>query len=171
VQREGMKSHFLLGVDIWFSHDDKDRVEAIFAICDSQVLCGEVKTSMSEFTSDQITRYIGLTNPASRFAGGRARFPCTVRFPAAVPRDFPGNDRFVPSDRGGYVLIIQSFRQAAGNIFPVFHREGLALQGHAFSGRLACPREPFTTGRSSLVTPDSDVKSVSPVKPDCLDRL
>jgi hypothetical protein len=74
-------------------------------------------------------------------------------------------------DRECYFLIVQSFRQSAGKVFPVSHREGLALGGHARSCRLAYPREPFTTGRSSPAVADPDDKSSSPVKPDCLERL
>ena len=62
LRREAKKSHFLPGVDVWFSQDDSDRAEAdIFGIRDGHVLCGEVKTSASEFTPDQIARDVGLS--------------------------------------------------------------------------------------------------------------
>ena len=62
LQRQGKKSHFVPGVDVWFSQDLSDKPEAdIFGVRDGQVLCGEVKTSASEFTPDQITRDVDLT--------------------------------------------------------------------------------------------------------------
>jgi hypothetical protein len=62
LQRQGKKSHFLPGVDVWFSQDLNDKSEAdIFGVRDGQVLCGEVKTSASEFTQGQITRDVDLT--------------------------------------------------------------------------------------------------------------
>lgn len=62
LQREGKKSHFLPGVDVWFSQDDSDRAEAdIFGTRDGQVLCGEVKTSAREFTPNQIARDVDLS--------------------------------------------------------------------------------------------------------------
>ena len=62
LQREGKKSHFLPGIDVWFSQDGSDRAEAdIFGTRDGQVLCGEVKTSAAEFTADQITRDVDLS--------------------------------------------------------------------------------------------------------------
>ena len=52
LQRQGKKSHFVPGVDVWFSQDLSDKPEAdIFGVRDGQVLCGEVKTSASEFTT------------------------------------------------------------------------------------------------------------------------
>jgi hypothetical protein len=62
LKRQGSKSHFLPGVDVWFSHDLDDKAEAdIFGVRDGHVLCGEVKTSASEFTPDQITRDVNLS--------------------------------------------------------------------------------------------------------------
>jgi hypothetical protein len=80
---------------------------------------------------------------APRFSCGRAGLPCTIRLAPAVPCYFPGHDRFAPPDRSSYVLIFQSFRQSAGNVFPVFHGQRLARRGHVFSCRLAC-RESFS---------------------------
>ena len=46
LQRQGKQSHFLPGVDVWFSADDSDKAEAdIFGVRDGKVLSGEVKTS------------------------------------------------------------------------------------------------------------------------------
>jgi hypothetical protein len=62
LRREAKKSHFLPGVDVWFSQDDNDKAEAdIFGIRDGRVFCGEVKTSASAFTSDQIARDVDLS--------------------------------------------------------------------------------------------------------------
>jgi hypothetical protein len=62
LQRQAARSHFLPGVDVWFSQDDSDKAEAdIFGVRDGKILCGEVKTSASEFTPDQITRDIDLS--------------------------------------------------------------------------------------------------------------
>jgi len=62
LQRQGKKSHFLPGVDVWFSQDLSDKAEAdIFGVRDGQVLSGEVKTSASKFTPDQITHDVDLT--------------------------------------------------------------------------------------------------------------
>ena len=62
LQRQGARSHFLPGVDVWFSQDDSDRAEAdIFGTRNGQVICGEVKTNASEFTADQIARDVDLS--------------------------------------------------------------------------------------------------------------
>jgi hypothetical protein len=62
LQREGKQSHFLPGVDVWFSADDSDKAEAdIFGVRDGKVLSGEVKTSASEFTAEQVARDVKLS--------------------------------------------------------------------------------------------------------------
>jgi hypothetical protein len=62
LQRQGAKSHFLPGIDVWFSQDDSDQAEAdIFGVRDGQILCGEVKTTASQFTPDQIARDVDLS--------------------------------------------------------------------------------------------------------------
>lgn len=56
------RSHFLPGVDVWFSQDSNDKAEAdIFGVRDGKILSGEVKTSASEFTPEQITRDVELS--------------------------------------------------------------------------------------------------------------
>jgi hypothetical protein len=63
LERQGRRSYFLPGIDVWFGADDKDHAEVdIFGVRDGQVLAGEVKTSASEFTLDQITRDIALSS-------------------------------------------------------------------------------------------------------------
>ena len=63
LQRQGKQSHFLPGIDVWFSADGTDKAEAdIFGVRDGQVLSGEVKTSASEFTTEQITRDANLSS-------------------------------------------------------------------------------------------------------------
>lgn len=55
-------SYFLPGIDVWFSKDDTDRAEAdIFGVLDGAVLSGEVKTSTSEFTFEQVARDVRLS--------------------------------------------------------------------------------------------------------------
>ena len=62
LRRHGATAHFLPGIDVWFSQDDSDKAEAdIFGVWDGKVLCGEVKTSASEFTPDQIARDVSLS--------------------------------------------------------------------------------------------------------------
>lgn len=62
LQRQGTRSHFLPGVDIWFSQDDSDKAEAdIFGVRDGRILCGEVKTTASQFTPEQIARDVDLS--------------------------------------------------------------------------------------------------------------
>jgi hypothetical protein len=62
LQRQGKQSHFLPGIDVWFSADGSDKAEAdIFGVRDGRVLSGEVKTSASEFTPEQITRDVNLS--------------------------------------------------------------------------------------------------------------
>jgi hypothetical protein len=63
LERQGRRSYFLPGIDVWFGADDKDHAEVdIFGVRDGQVLAGEVKTSASEFTPEQITRDITLSS-------------------------------------------------------------------------------------------------------------
>jgi hypothetical protein len=63
LTRQGKRFHFLPGVNIWFDAEGQDKAEAdIFGVCDGQVFSGEVKTSSSEFTDDQITRDVGLSS-------------------------------------------------------------------------------------------------------------
>jgi len=47
-------------VDVWFGPDDKAEAD-VFGIRDGQILVGEVKTSATEFTPDQISRDITLS--------------------------------------------------------------------------------------------------------------
>jgi len=62
LQRQARQSYFLPGVDLWFSADGSDQAEAdIFGVRDGQVLSGEVKTSASQFTPEQITRDVDLS--------------------------------------------------------------------------------------------------------------
>lgn len=82
LQRQGKKSHFLPGVDVWFSQDDSDKAEAdIFGVRDGQVLCGEVKTSVSEFTTDQIVRDVNLS---ARLGGDAHILAATDNIPDEV---------------------------------------------------------------------------------------
>jgi hypothetical protein len=90
-------------------------------------------------------------------------------FPPAVPCDFPGHDRFVPPDRGSHVLIPSPFA-SDGKCLPRLPWSAASRAGPRFLLSSRVSRELFTTGRSSPAAPDSDVKSMSPVKPDCLDR-
>jgi hypothetical protein len=60
---QGTQCYFLPGIDVWFSTDDNDRAEAdLFGIRDGQILTGEVKTSASEFTSEQVSRDVALSS-------------------------------------------------------------------------------------------------------------
>jgi hypothetical protein len=59
-RRTARSSHFLPGVDVWFSEDDKGEAD-IFGVRDGKILCGEVKTSASEFTPDEIIHVINLS--------------------------------------------------------------------------------------------------------------
>ena len=62
LERQGKRSHFLPGVDVWFSADGTDKAEAdIFGVRDGQILIGEVKTSASQFTPDQVARDVSLS--------------------------------------------------------------------------------------------------------------
>jgi len=82
LQRQGQQSHFLPGVDVWFSADVSDKAEAdIFGVRDCKVLCGEVKTSASEFTPDQIIRDVGLS---SRLGADTHVLAATDSIPEAV---------------------------------------------------------------------------------------
>lgn len=48
---------------MWFSADGSEKAEAdIFGVRDGQVISGEVKTSASEFTPEQITRDVNLNS-------------------------------------------------------------------------------------------------------------
>lgn len=63
LRRQGKQSYFFPGVDVWFSTDDSDRAEAdLFGIRDGRILSGEVKTSASEFTNEQLSRDVGLSS-------------------------------------------------------------------------------------------------------------
>jgi hypothetical protein len=63
LRRGETQSHFFPGVDLWFSADDSDRAEAdLFGIRDGKILSGEVKTSASEFTPEQVTRDVALSS-------------------------------------------------------------------------------------------------------------
>ena len=99
---------------------------------------------------------------ATRFAGGRVCLPCTVRFPAAVPREFPRHDRFVTPIEVAMSLFSSPF---AGLREMSARPSRLTVRAWAprslLSSRMS--REPFTTGRLSPAASDSDVKSVSPV--------
>ena len=82
----------------------------------------------------------------------------------------PGYDRFVTPDRDPMSLFSSPFAKPR----EMSSRSSMKA-ACAWAPRSLLPfrasREIFTTGRSSPATPDSDVKPVSPVKPDCLDRL
>jgi hypothetical protein len=59
---QGAKSHFHPGVDVWFSQDVNDKRETdIFGVRDGKILSGEVKTSASQFTSEQLTGDVDLS--------------------------------------------------------------------------------------------------------------
>jgi hypothetical protein len=63
LRRQGTRSYFLPGVDVWFSTDDGDKAEAdIFGIRDGRILSGEVKTSASEFTDEEVRHVVGLSS-------------------------------------------------------------------------------------------------------------
>jgi hypothetical protein len=63
LRRQGRHSYFLPGIDVWFSVDDSDKREAdLFGVRDGQILTGEVKTSASEFTPEQIRRDVALSS-------------------------------------------------------------------------------------------------------------
>jgi hypothetical protein len=63
LTRQGKDFHFLPGVNIWFDAEGQDKAEAdIFGVCDGKVISGEVKTSSSEFTDDQIARDVRLSS-------------------------------------------------------------------------------------------------------------
>ena len=63
LRHQGAQCYFLPGVDLWFSTDDSDRAEAdLFGIRDGQILTGEVKTSASEFTAEQVSRDVALSS-------------------------------------------------------------------------------------------------------------
>jgi hypothetical protein len=48
---------------VWFRADDSDRAEAdLFGIRDGRILAGEVKTSASEFTPEQVSRDVALSS-------------------------------------------------------------------------------------------------------------
>jgi hypothetical protein len=63
LRHRGTHSHFLPGIEVWFSTDDSDKAEADrFGILDGRILSGEVKTSASEFTPEQISRDVALAS-------------------------------------------------------------------------------------------------------------
>jgi len=63
LRHQGTQCYFLPGIDVWFSADDSDRAEAdLFGIRDGQLLTGEVKTSASEFTPEQLSRDVALSS-------------------------------------------------------------------------------------------------------------
>jgi hypothetical protein len=82
LQRQAKQSHFLPGVDVWFSADDSEKAEAdIFGVRDGQVLSGEVKTRASEFTPEQVTRDVKLS---SRLGADTHILAATDDIPAEV---------------------------------------------------------------------------------------
>lgn len=82
LQRQGNQSHFLPGVDVWFSADDTDKAEAdIFGVRDGKVLSGEVKTGASQFTTQQVTRDVKLS---SRLGADTHILAATDDIPAEV---------------------------------------------------------------------------------------
>jgi hypothetical protein len=82
LQRHGKQSHFLPGVDVWFSADDSDKAEAdIFGVRDGKVLSGEVKTSASAFTAQQVNRDVKLS---SRLGADTHILAATDDIPAEV---------------------------------------------------------------------------------------
>lgn len=63
LRHQGTQSYFLPGIDVWFTGDDSDKAEAdLFGIRDGRILTGEVKTSASEFTAEQISRDVSLSS-------------------------------------------------------------------------------------------------------------
>ncbi|MGW2796006.1 hypothetical protein [Streptomyces sp. NPDC001269] len=54
-------SHFLPGTDLTFPEKEAPEESDIFGIWDEQVLAGEVKTSSSEFTTEQLQRDVQLS--------------------------------------------------------------------------------------------------------------
>jgi hypothetical protein len=63
LKRNGKRSYFLPGVDVWFNADGTDQAEAdIFGICDGKIIAGEVKTSASQFSPDQVVRDVSLSS-------------------------------------------------------------------------------------------------------------
>jgi hypothetical protein len=63
LQRQGKQSYFFPGIDVWFSADDSDRAEAdLFGIRDGRIISGEVKTSASQFTPEQLSRDVNLSS-------------------------------------------------------------------------------------------------------------
>jgi len=61
LKSAGKSSHFLPGIDTWFS-DGGQREADIFGVRDGQILSGEVKTSASEFTHEQIVHDVDLSS-------------------------------------------------------------------------------------------------------------
>jgi hypothetical protein len=63
LRRQGTRSYFLPGIDVWFSTDDSDKAEAdLFGLRGGRVLSGEVKTSATEFTAEQVERDVNLSS-------------------------------------------------------------------------------------------------------------
>jgi hypothetical protein len=60
LTKAGTNSHFLPGIDMWFSDGGKGEAD-VFGIRDGQVLSGEVKTSGAEFTDEQIIHDVDLS--------------------------------------------------------------------------------------------------------------
>jgi hypothetical protein len=61
LKSTGKNSYFLPGIDVWFSDDVQGEAD-VFGVRDGQVLTGEVKTSASEFTDEQVAHDVDLSS-------------------------------------------------------------------------------------------------------------
>jgi len=61
LKSTGRSSHFLPGIDAWFSDGTQGEAD-VFGVRDGQILSGEVKTSASEFTHEQIVHDVDLSS-------------------------------------------------------------------------------------------------------------
>ena len=61
LKSTGKNSYFLPGIDVWFSDGVQGEAD-VFGVRDGQILSGEVKTSASEFTDEQIVHDVDLSS-------------------------------------------------------------------------------------------------------------
>jgi hypothetical protein len=61
LKSAGKSSHFLPGVDVWFSNAVQGEAD-VFGVRDGQIFSGEVKTSGAEFTDEQIVHDVDLSS-------------------------------------------------------------------------------------------------------------
>ena len=61
LKSTGKSSHFLPGIDTWFSDGVQGEAD-VFGVRNGQILSGEVKTSASEFTHEQIIHDVDLSS-------------------------------------------------------------------------------------------------------------